>query len=677
MADPAASSLVLVDWLIIGAYLAVCLAIGWWAMRRIRDVGSYLLAERKLGKLMSMAETFAGAVNANDPVNITATTYKSGISGIWQALYFVVLTPWFWMIRPVGRRVRCVTGLDIVRYRFGVPLERIWLVLQLPVSMLGLGVGVQAAATVVTATSGGSISPLQAQAMVIVPTIVYCLMGGIIAVCATDLFMSILILVLSFVLIPLAIWHVGSTDMLAHVPDTHFTLFSTDWSPGADDWSVCALAWMVLGSLFVAGNVNPTGAANEIAARVGSLGLLFKRICTVGWAAIGLFAVVIFGGAQLSGIKPDEMFGRMCGELLPDGLRGVMVASVLAAVMSTVAAGMVSFSGVFVKNLYQPLLRPVAPAGEYLLAARVVSAVILLLAWWLINMLNKGIIDFSFAVLFVGGLMGVPMLLSFLWRRVTAWGAIAGMAFLAVSYALIHLAAFPGPWVPEAFRDLARGVAHLYGWLSPDYGAFLLSKINAMMLPENRILDATGAVIDYKAKTLPLAIYQPIYLIPGILATVVVSLLTRQHDERSVREFYARVDTPVGEEQRLIDQGIQVDMVETVGGTVVVDPKHHDVQKRLLVLDLFYLPGLIWRREVSWRDYRVDLIGIAGSVVVWIVFFGGLYLAGQWLIERHAALRAAGTVPPALVRPVSATAAAMPGLRAATAAPSATAAPGR
>jgi hypothetical protein len=101
----------------------------------------------------------------------------------------------------------------------------------------------------------------------------------------------------------------------------------------------------------------------------------------------------------------------------------------------------------------------------------------------------------------------------------------------------------------------------------------------------------------------PLEVWTPICLIPGILTLAAVSFFTRHHNERDVAEFYARLDTPVGEEQKLREAGYCGDDVEKLDGkTVVVEPKDHDISRRLLLLDFFDWPWLILTGKASWRS---------------------------------------------------------------------------
>ena len=108
----------------------------------------------------------------------------------------------------------------------------------------------------------------------------------------------------------------------------------------------------------------------------------------------------------------------------------------------------------------------------------------------------------------------------------------------------------------------------------------------------------------------------PLFLGAGLVSIVIVSLLTRQHDPRAVAEFYARADTPLGDEARLRAEGFEADTIEELNRSeLTADSKDRDVSRRLLLLDFFTWPMLVLSGRARLRDYWVDFAGLAGSVV--------------------------------------------------------------
>ena len=111
-----------------------------------------------------------------------------------------------------------------------------------------------------------------------------------------------------------------------------------------------------------------------------------------------------------------------------------------------------------------------------------------------------------------------------------------------------------------------------------------------------------------------------------------VSLFTKLHNQKAVDEFYCRLETPVGEEQKIRDAGFEVDQLELLNSEVeITEETKQNKERRLLLVDLFQLPRLLKSGEATWADYKIDLIGTAGSIAFVIVFLIGLHYFGLWL----------------------------------------------
>lgn len=605
-------TLSLFDWLIVAAYTATVVWIGWRARRRVRDAGGFLLGSRKLGTGMMIASTFAGGINANHPVSVAANTYSHGLSGMWLSLAYILATPMFWMWPPVLRRLRIVTMVDFFRMRYGRVMEWFNLINGVLVAPFAFGVGIKAAAILITAVAGTgadgfpAIGIHTAIAMVVIPTLVYTLLGGVVAAYAVDMFQSLLIVILSFLVLPFMVWKVGG---LAEVSARISSVNSGAWEifGGSSGVPLVWLFWFAVSLFFSAPMVyggGSGGARNEMAARFALIGNLGKRFCTVGWGLTGLFGIAVFGGATVSGVRPDEVFALSCLHTLPAGLRGVMVASMLAAVMSTIAGMMLSFGGNMVNNLYKNYFVKTASPGHYLFMARVFTGLSVFLGW-IVAASSLGIVHAVVIVEQVSGMLGVSVLAALTWRRATGAGAVVASAVMAP---LFYFGNIPASKWPEWYAWLVGRVLNGYELihLSPAVDPSNLAAVKPEMLVQ---------------------LTTPLYLGAGILAMITISLLTRQHDPRAVAEFYARADTPLGEEDKLRAAGFEADTIEEMNkAELTAETKDRDQSKRLLLLDFFTWPILVLSGRARLRDYLVDWLGLAGSVVFITTFLWGLGL---------------------------------------------------
>lgn len=602
---------VLLDWTVITLYSLAIIGVGYWHRKRVTDAGGFLLGNRKVGTPMMIASTFAGGINANQPVSVAANTYAHGLSGMWLSLTFVLATPFFWMWPPVLRRLRIVTMVDFFRMRYGRQMEWVKLASMLVVAPFALGVGIKAAAILVVAIGGAgadganAIGPQTAILMIILPTLVYTLLGGVVAVYAVDLFQSVLIILMSFLLLPFIVWKVGGTsEVIARAEAANPNVWNL--IGGAEGIPAIWLFWFAISLFFSAPEVYGTGsgaARTEMASRWALLGNLGKRFCTLGWGFTGVFAIALLGAPAVAHVNPEDVFALSCLSALPAGLRGVMVAAMLATVMSTLANQMLLFGASLVNNLYKNYLVKRGSVRHYLLMARLLTA-LPLAAGWVVASSDMGLVHLVVLTEQVTGVLGVTILGALVWHRVTSKGAIASLLLMVPLFYYGNRS--PAVW-PDWYRWLVERVSFVYDLFGVSTHVDL------------------GRLVEYKPENL-LQLTTPIYLGVGIVGLILISLVTSQHDPRAVAEFYARAGTPLGDEQKLRDAGYQADSLEDMNQSELdAEPEDRDRSRRLLLLDLFTWPWLVATGRARLADYWIDFAGIAGSVL----FIGGFF----WMLH--------------------------------------------
>jgi Na+/proline symporter len=237
-------------------------------------------------------------------------------------------------------------------------------------------------------------------------------------------------------------------------------------------------------------------------------GTLIKRLCTIPWCLTGLAAVVYFAGRE---IEPDKIFGAVAGDFLPrilPGMLGIFIAAILASVMSSCDAFMISSSALFTENVYKHFL-PNKPNKHYITVGRITSIVVVgggvYFAYWLPGVV-KGLEIFWK----ITPMMGIVFWLGLFWRRTTVAGAWAAT-----------LTAF-GVW-----------------WLTTQ--SFFISFMGNFPGAEN--------LRFVMVKNTSTEIYLPwqmiFYLAGGLLAGIIVSLLTKPVAKEKLDNFYALIRTPI------------------------------------------------------------------------------------------------------------------------------------
>ncbi len=221
--------------------------------------------------------------------------------------------------------------------------------------------------------------------------LIYTILGGLEAAVYTDLLQGVFIIILSIILLPFA-WSAinelfggeGMLQALTHLhtqlPEDTFEIFG---APQTIDftWYFILTAALVSGITVVTqpNQLVTAGAAkDEYSARVGFVtGTFMKRVITIFWGMLGLAAILLYSG-EIN--NPDLTWGHATRALLGPlnmGLIGLMLASMMAALMSTADCLMLTVSGLIVNNLYKPFSEK-ATEKELVFVGRVAGAFFLI-----------------------------------------------------------------------------------------------------------------------------------------------------------------------------------------------------------------------------------------------------------------------------------------------------------
>lgn len=214
--------------------------------------------------------------------------------------------------------------------------------------------------------------------------LIYTILGGLEAAVYTDLLQGVFIIILSIILLPFA-WSAinelyggqGMIQALNHLhtqlPEDNFEIFG---APQTIDftWYFILTAALVSGITVVTqpNQLVTAGAAkDEYSARIGFVtGTFMKRVITIFWGMLGLAAILLYSN-EIN--NPDLTWGHATRALLGPlnmGLIGLMLASLMAALMSTADCLMLTVSGLIVNNLYKPFTKD-ATEKELILAGRI------------------------------------------------------------------------------------------------------------------------------------------------------------------------------------------------------------------------------------------------------------------------------------------------------------------
>jgi sodium/pantothenate symporter len=268
----------------------------------------------------------------------------------------------------------------------------------------------------------------------------YVLLGGMISVTWTDFMQGILMFALMVGLAVTAVVHFGGLAGLVAGAEAAKPRF-LDLDPGLSVWTCVgfplSITIFVLSAphtvmrLFTARNVRQGRAALALTA---ALCLAFHL---VGYLGVGAAALIIDPALR----NTDQAYVVAMGKLFPVWARGLGIAAILAAIMSTTAGLLLTAGAELSANLYRRFLRPAAGEGETLLAARIgmlaIGAVTTVLA--LFDPRTIGVIVGQL-VAALGSAFAAPLVAGVWWRRANAWGGALGIAGGFGSYVAAHYA---------------------------------------------------------------------------------------------------------------------------------------------------------------------------------------------------------------------------------------------
>ena len=485
-------NLATLDWVVLIAYFAIVTAIGLGVGYRVRKTGEYFLGQRKFGPWLMMGQSFGVGTHAEMPVALAGAVYTSGASAIWYQWKNLFITPFYWIMAPVFRRLRRTTMAEFTEDRYGSWMGAIYIVFAVAYLVINTGSMLKGAGKVISQATGGGVGVNEIVIAMTVLFVLYSFVGGLVAAAWTDLFQGVLIIVLSFMLIPLGLSLVGGLDgMRASLEPFRFSLATPS---GVGPWAIAMLT--VNGLVGIMAQPHQLAAVgtgrDERTCRIGMLfGNMVKRVCTVGWAIVGLIVAAIVvqgrsGAMQLS--DPEDAFGFACRLLLGPGALGLMIASILAANMSTCSAFLVDSGALFTEGLYRRHVAPGRADGHYLLVGRLSGLAITMLGvLYAIYLIDSVLYTFLLTET-LATFIGISVVGGIVWKRANRWGALASL----VSSLLTNFA--------------------LYAW--------------------------TGQRLDHWDPNVFLAA-----LVVGVVALVSVSLATRPEAATEVAAFYARLQT--------------------------------------------------------------------------------------------------------------------------------------
>ncbi|MFC4410459.1 sodium/proline symporter PutP [Chungangia koreensis] len=418
-------------------YMAVMLFIGWYAFRRTSNLSDYMLGGRSLGPLATALSAGAADMSGWLLMGLPGAIYASGLIEAWIAigltigayLNYVIVAPRLRVYTQVtndsitipsflenrlkdrSRALRVVSGLIIL----------LFFTFYVSSGMVAGGVFFE---------NSFGLDYHTGLLVVSAVVIAYTLFGGFLAVTYTDVVQG-LIMFLALILVPIFGLFLtgglsGAGESIRAVDPNMLSIVQS----GATLGIISAVAWGLgyFGQPHIIVRFMAISSVKEMknARRIG-IGWMILSLC--GAIATGLVGLAYYQQNPNDSLTdPEAIFIAMGQILFHPFVAGILLAAVLAAVMSTISSQLIVTSSALVEDLYKAVFKTDATDKKYVGLGRLAVLVVALIAMYFAWERNDTILDLvGYAWAGFGASFGPVILLSLYWRKLTNWGAFAGM----------------------------------------------------------------------------------------------------------------------------------------------------------------------------------------------------------------------------------------------------------
>lgn len=464
------------DWIMIVVYFAIILGIVWWSARKVKNTSdSYFLAGRSMGWFVVGASIFASNIGSEHLVGLSASGTTDGVAMAHYELHAWCLLVLGWVMVPFYMRSKIYTMPEFLERRFSSAARTFLSVISLVAYILTkIAVGIFAGGVVFAVllpdmSLFGLDSFWIGSLIVVVITGLYTIIGGMEAVAYTEAIQTIILIVGSALVTIFGLQALGGWDELrAIVPSEMFNLWKPlvpaglegTWAPVKTSTE---MAWYFndnypwIGMLFAAPIIGlwywttdqyivqrTLIAPNETQARRGSIAAAFFKltpvfifiipgiICyalAISGKAPGIANTILDANGNIVRDNAQQAFPLMVANVLPIGVRGIVVAGLLAALMSSLAGAFNACATLFTIDFYSRF-RPNTSQEKLVWVGRIATGIMVLIGilWIPVIKGGRGLYDYLQGVqAYLAPPIFVVFFLGVFWKRLNAKGCMAAL----------------------------------------------------------------------------------------------------------------------------------------------------------------------------------------------------------------------------------------------------------
>lgn len=417
------------------AYLGLMLWIGVWAYRRTNNLSDYILGGRQLGAWPSALSAGASDMSGWLLLGLPGAMYASGLGASWIAIGLLVGTYINWLV--VAPRLRSYSqaandSLTLPQYfsnRFEdkVAIRAIAAFFILLFFLFYTSSGLVAGGKLFESVFG-----LDYKIAVTIGTIAvvsYTLFGGYLAVSWTDLVQGLL-MAAALIIVPITAFIVVGDGPVAILEAKNPNMLSMFTNPDGSTLGaigiISSLAWGLgyFGQPHILARFKGIKNREEVKA---------ARRIAVTWTFIGMAGALMVGAAGNgyfeSGLADGEtVFIALVQALFHPLVAGVLLAAILAAIMSTADSQLLVSSSALTEDFYKSIFNKDADPNSLVKIGRIAVVAIAVVAWYLALNPDSSVLGLvSYAWAGFGAAFGPAVILSLYWPRMNRFGCLAGI----------------------------------------------------------------------------------------------------------------------------------------------------------------------------------------------------------------------------------------------------------
>ena len=434
----------------IGIYFAGMIFIGYIMKSKNRGAEDFLVGGRSFNMFFNTGTLVACLLGGTVVIALPGVLYSHGMwdSGMYYGglisfggVLCLVVCGLFFM-KPLWKMKLLSLG-DYYYQRFGKVTGVMATVMIASTFIFWIAVQILTFAKVGTSLIGLSLTTWVIIAMAVICS--YTVLGGLWAVCVTDIVQVIIVAGGLLVLTPIAVYYLGDNDLLlgwstltASIPAEKVNILPEASAADAKGWMAWIAAWMVMGLGSVASpdllqrafsaNSGST-ARNSALVAAAIVFVLFVVTVILSFTCISMIAKGNLGAGAVARIAADSelLIPVMFQDIMPVPLVATFLGACLSAVMSAAATANIALSGLISKNIIKDLFLPRIGSRSLMQLTRIIIVAVGIFAAYLSLTVDSALTLTNFGFDLILSCLFIPLAMGLYWKKANGYGAVAAM----------------------------------------------------------------------------------------------------------------------------------------------------------------------------------------------------------------------------------------------------------